>query len=94
MDKNEIKQELLNMLLKLFPNVGISADILEYVDLIDDLGMDSITFISIVVEVEKVFRISVSDDMLLMENFRNTEKIMSIIEDAKNISAVGKKGDE
>ena len=49
--------------------------------------MDSITFISIVVEVEDLFGITVPDDMLLMENFRDIDGIIQIIENSKN--AVG-----
>ena len=49
-------------------------------DLIDDLGMDSMTFISIVVEIEFVFNIIVPDDILLMENFKNVDDIVGVIE--------------
>ena len=51
-------------------------------DLIDDLGMDSITFISIVVEIESQFDIEISDDMLLLENFKCVDDIVSIVESA------------
>lgn len=84
MDKNEIKSKLIDMLAMLFPDSGVDKDVLEYTDLIDDLGMDSITFISIVVEIEDVFEITVSDDLLLIENFRNVDSIIQIVEDAKN----------
>lgn len=73
------------MISNLFPNSGIDSDILEYVDLIDDLGMDSVTFISIVVEIESIFEIIVPDDMLLMENFRNADGILAVIESAMNV---------
>lgn len=69
----------------LFPDSGVDKDVLEYADLIDDLGMDSITFISIVVEIEDIFEITVSDDLLLTENFRNVDSIIQIVEDAKNV---------
>ena len=49
--------------------------------------MDSITFISIVVEIEDVFEITVSDDLLLIENFRNVDSIIQIVEDAKNATS-------
>ena len=84
MGKNEIKSKLIDMLAMLFPDSGVDKDILEYTDLMDDLGMDSITFISIVVEIEDVFEITVPDDLLLMENFRNVDSIIQIVEDAKN----------
>ena len=79
MDINSIKTELIALLSELFQNKGIDTDLLEYVDLIDDMGMDSITFISIVVEVEAHFQITVPDDMLLLENFRTVDGIMTIV---------------
>lgn len=87
MDKNEIKSKLIDMLAMLFPDSGVDKDVLEYTDLMDDLGMDSITFISIVVEIEDVFEITVSDDLLLIENFRNVDSIIQIVEDAKNATS-------
>lgn len=87
MDKNEIKSKLVDMLAVLFSDNGVDKDVLEYADLIDDLGMDSITFISIIVEIEDAFEIIVPDDMLLMENFRNLDLIIQIIEDAKNATS-------
>lgn len=85
MERNEIKQKIIYLLTTLIPTIEADADIFEYVDLIDDLGMDSITFISIVVEIESMFEITVPDDMLLIENFRNVDGIIQIIEDAKSV---------
>ena len=80
MERNEIKIKVVDILNTLFPISGIDTSILEYVDLIDDLGMDSMTFISIVVEIEFVFNIIVPDDILLMENFKNVDDIVGVIE--------------
>lgn len=44
MKKGEIKEKLIEILVNLLPNPGIDMDMFERVDLIDDLGMDSITF--------------------------------------------------
>ncbi len=85
MNRNEIKLKLLNILTSLFSTTGFDADILEYADLIDDFGMDSITFISIVIDIESVFEITVPDHMLFLENFRNVDGIIEIIEYAKNV---------
>lgn len=87
MDKNEIKAELIDILAVLFPDSGVDKDVLEYTDLLDDLGMDSITFISIIVEIEDVFEITVPDDLLLMESFRNVNSIIQIVQDAKNATS-------
>lgn len=83
MDKVEIKPKLIDMLAMLFPDSGVDKNVLEYTDLVDDLSMDSITFISIVVEIEDVFEITVPDNMLLVENFRNVGQIIQIIADVK-----------
>lgn len=79
MNKSEIKDKLIGKLAELFADISIDADLLEYVDLIDDMGMDSMTFISIVVEIEALFEITVPDDALLMENFRRVEDIVDIV---------------
>ncbi len=94
MDKKEIKSKLIDMLAMLFPDSGVDKDVLEYTDLMDDLGMDSITFISIVVEIEDIFEITVSDDLLLIENFRNVDSIIQIVEDAKNTTLMNEEKQE
>ncbi len=80
MTTETIKQEVIELVSELFEDKGFGVDIIEYIDLIDDLGMDSITFISIVVEVEAHFNIEVPDDMLLLENFKCVADIVSVIE--------------
>lgn len=80
MTTEAIKQEVIELISKIFKGIGFDIDILEYIDLIEDMGMDSITFISIVVEVEAHFNIEVPDDMLLFENFKCVNDIVSVIE--------------
>lgn len=79
MNREEIKEKLITLCSEIFQNSGVDTDLIEYVDFVDDLGMDSITFISIVVEVEAYFNIEVPDDMLLMDNFKKVDKIVNII---------------
>lgn len=80
MTTEAIKQEVIELISDLFKDKGFDIDIIEYVDLADDLGMDSIIFISIVVELEAHFYIEVPDDMLLLEKFRCVDDIVSIVE--------------
>lgn len=87
MEKSKIKHKLTDMINNIFPYSCIDPGIIEYVDLIDDFGMDSISFISIVIEIETAFDIIVPDEMLLMENFRNVNRIVEIIEKEKNFIA-------
>ena len=80
MEKSEIKVKILEILGILFQNTGIDTDVLEYVDLIDDLGMDSVNFIALIIQLESEFDIQIPDDMLLLENFKCVDDIVSVIE--------------
>ena len=64
MTKETIKQEAIEVISQLFKEKGFNLDILERADWMDHLGIDSITFISIVVEIEAHFGIEIPDDML------------------------------
>lgn len=84
MENSEIKTKVTDILNNIFPKFESDTRILEYVDLIDELGMDSLTFIAIVVEIESSFNIIVPDEMLRLESFRNVGKIIEIVENAIN----------
>ena len=79
-----IKNEVVELISWLFSDKGFKTDIIEYIDLIDDAGMDSITFISIVVEIEAKFNIIVPDEMLIIDNFRNVDGIINLVEQERN----------
>ena len=74
-----IKNELIKLVSELFHDKGIDPDLIEYVDLIDDLGMDSMLFLSVIIELETTFGIIIPDDLLLMDNFSTIEKICSLV---------------
>lgn len=80
MTTEEIKTEVIDLISELFGDMGFDTDIIEYADLVDDMGMDSITFISIVVELEVKFDITVSDDMLLIDNFKKVDDIVAVVQ--------------
>lgn len=84
LENSEIKTKVTDILNNIFPKFESDTRILEYVDLIDELGMDSLTFIAIVVEIESSFNIIVPDEMLRLESFRNVSKIIEIVENAIN----------
>lgn len=79
MDNIEIKEYVNKIILKLFDGYGIESESIANVDLISDLGMDSIQFISLVVEIEQYFHITIPDETLSMENFRTVVAIVNII---------------
>ena len=80
MTRDDIKVAVIELLEELFAEANFDANILEYIDLIDDAGMDSISFISLIVEIESKFDIIVPDDKLLMDNFKNVDDIIVVVE--------------
>ena len=80
MIRENIKESVIDLLSEVFAEFEFDRDILEYIDLIDDAGMDSITFITLIVEIEARFNIIVPDDMLLMENFKNADDVVTVVE--------------
>lgn len=80
MTTDDVKTEVIQLISELFEDKGFDINIIEYTNLIDDMGMDSITFISIVIEIEAKFNITVPDDMLLMDNFKKIDDIVTVVE--------------
>ena len=76
---NNIKSELINIIANSFHDKGYDIDIIEHLDLVNDMSMDSITFISLVVKIESRFDIEIPDDFLLMDYFQNIDKIVEIV---------------
>lgn len=81
MNKGNVKHELTNLITVIFQNTGLDTDVIEEVDFVEDLGMDSITFISMVVEIESYFEIIIPDGYLRIDKFNNVDQIVSIIEE-------------
>ena len=81
MEKNEIKAKIIGIMSNLFQNSDVDTDVLEYVDLIDDLGIDSVNFISLIIELEAEFDIQIPNDQLLMDKFREYSSIYSIVDE-------------
>lgn len=79
MNRTQIKDKLVVLLPSMFETSGMNTDMAEFVDFCDDLDMDSISFITLVVEIEDCFNIIIPDDMLLMENFKNLESVIRVI---------------
>ena len=77
MDKSNIQNILADLIYDLFAVRKIDKDIIPYVDLIDDLGMDSITFISIIIP----------DEKLLLEEFRTFDNVLNIVSELLNEAA-------
>ena len=76
----EIKNRIITILSRLFAESGVDADVLEYVDLTDDLGMDSVSFISLIIELESEFDIQIPDEWLQMDTFQTYTQIYTAVE--------------
>lgn len=79
MNDKKIKEELIEICENVFQHYGINGETIAYADFVDDLGMDSITFISLIVEIEACFEIVIPDEVLLMENFKTLNSIEQLI---------------
>ena len=90
MTKEEITEKLQSICAVLFKDSEIDSELYEYADFLDDLGMDSITFMTLIIEIENQFQIQIPDDMLLMENFRHMEQIIDNIKSIWTFSAIEK----
>lgn len=79
MEKQQINDLLLIVFSKVFFNIHLYLEKISSIDLVNELGMDSVTFISLIIEIESQFHITISDDYLLFDNFRNYNRILDII---------------
>lgn len=79
--KESIQKKLIELLYKNFRITDISKDVIPNLDLIDDLSIDSLTFISLLIEIENAFDIIIPDEFVKLDSFRNFDDIVDIIFD-------------
>lgn len=79
--KESIQKKLIELLYKNFRITDISKDVIPNLDLIDDLSIDSLTFISLLIEIENAFGIIIPDEFVKLDSFRNFDDIVDIIFD-------------
>lgn len=96
MNREEIKEKLITLCAEIFKNSGVDRDLIEYVDFADDLGMDSITFITLIVGIEACFDIIIPDDFMLLDYFKNVDDVVQVIVDqlAEKTLETEKKSDD
>ncbi len=80
MKHEEIKSAVAGVISEVFAEEKIEPVMIDTIDLVDDLGMESITFISLIMALEKKFVIRIPDAMIKAENFRKIDDIAAIIE--------------
>lgn len=80
MNKDFLKKNIKEIIISKLNLQELDDEIIENMDLYLDAAMDSLTFISIIIEIENVFDIIIPDDLLIMDKFRNFKKICDIVE--------------
>ena len=93
MNRDEIKEKLIALCAEIFKDSNVDTNLLEYVDFADDLGMDSITFITLIVELEAAFDITVPDDLLMMDNFENMDDVVNVVAEQLDEKTKEKEGE-
>ena len=71
-------EQLKKIIIGLMPDLS-PQDITLETDLMEDLMLDSITFIQMVVNIESVFDIAIDDEYLLIERLRKISLIIDVI---------------
>ncbi len=79
MELNEIKEKVIDIVFTLFKDQNIDKDLIEHVNLVSDMNMESIIFISLIVSIENEFQVIVPDEFLLMDYFRTIDDIVFTI---------------
>ena len=74
-------------------NLDVSSDDFMKLDIFDDLALDSIAFITMIVEIENEFDIEVPNELMGLSDFRKVYQIESILGDLlKNKEACEQNG--
>lgn len=80
MENSILKEKIIETLNKLFPNMEVDADVFEHVSLIDDLGIDSISFVKLVIALEMEFNFKFDDDKLLISEFPTVQSLFEYVD--------------
>ena len=85
MSSNEISEKVLDIIKT---NIGIEIYPWQFDEDLNVIGIDSISFIQIVVALEDNFEIEIPDEKLLMEEMGTFNKITMVVASALNSRAV------
>lgn len=74
-----IKEKIIKILKDILIEIKFDDEVLEHMNLVDDLGIDSISFITLIIELENSFDINIPDKYLLIDKMNTVDKIQMII---------------
>lgn len=76
--RNSFKKKIINIVNNNLPNKNNISLAEEKLDL-TNIGLDSITFINIIIEIEEKLNIEIPDDYILISKMNTLEKIINIV---------------
>lgn len=83
--KYKVKQLILRYSL-----VGLEAEVIsDDMNLVDELGYDSMSFTMLILDLENEFGITINPEIMLFENFSTPQKIINIIVGEINAKSSG-----
>ena len=75
MESQAIHKKICSILRDKFSSFDIDLELLSHINFVDDIGLDSISFIELIVEIESAFDVEIPDEYLTAEHFDTLEKI-------------------
>ena len=85
---SDISSPLKQLLMQLFEEKGCTDSNMEVINFFEDLMLDSMDFMSLVLEVESVFNVEIPIDKLSMQHFNRIEDMVNIIEVAQKVTLI------
>ena len=83
MNEKCVKKAIVDVISREFNIEEKDQKILDQLDLLEDLGMDSMSFVSIIVELEATFGIIIPDEYMLIDNFRKLDSIVNVVQNVR-----------
>lgn len=83
MNEKCVKKAIVDVISREFNIEEKDQKILDQLDLLEDLGMDSMSFVSIIVELETTLGIIIPDEYMLIDNFRKLDSIVNVVQNVR-----------
>lgn len=80
MEKNEIKEKLLEIIEEELPDVETSNIDME-ASFADEYGVDSVSLIKMIVDAEQTFHVKFDDRELALNKYENFDDVIEVIEE-------------
>ena len=78
MEKNEIKEKLMGIIEEEIPEIELDKLDMQ-ASLVDEYGVDSVSLIKMIVDVEKTFDVTFDDRELALNKYENFDDVVHVI---------------